>query len=223
LSQATLSEVLDTLAAMRGGTPLPAPPAVLPKPVPQPAKLVSAPASRPAERSVPAKVESRAEQPESAEKPAAPAPAAKPAIAGPALIAETPPPVEPAPELDLAALWSSVIARVRKDRPLVANCVEAATLLEIVHGTAVIGFPPDRTFDLEQLDMPNQRRFIEALLSELAGRALVVKCVKREGLVVAAPPRAPEPAAPPDPMDEFKNDPLIRKALELFRAEIQPA
>jgi hypothetical protein len=33
--------------------------------------------------------------------------------------------------------------------------------------------------------------------------------------------KTPEP--PPDPMEEFKNDPIIRKALELFRAEIQPS
>ena len=34
---------------------------------------------------------------------------------------------------------------------------------------------------------------------------------------------APEPEAPKDPMAEFKNDALIRKALELFRADIQSA
>jgi hypothetical protein len=150
--------------------------------------------------------------------------ATQPAIAPPATFAETPTPAEePAPTFDTAALWSAVIARVRKDRPLIANCVEAGTLLEISHGTALVGFPPERAFDLEQLDMPNQRRFIEALLGELAGQPLVIKCVKRAGLVVAAPPPPSKPVAPLDPMDEFKNDPLIRRALELFRAEIQPA
>jgi hypothetical protein len=49
--------------------------------------------------------------------------------------------------------------------------------------------------------------------------------VKREGLVATPPPREVEPPPPAakDPLDEFKNDPLIRKALEIFRGEIQPA
>jgi DNA polymerase-3 subunit gamma/tau len=229
LGQATLSEVLDTLAAMRGGTPLPAtsaPPPKLaaqpPKPLQPAPKPASAPATGHPERSAVGKVEDGAESREPV--PSLPTTVSQAAIEPPAVVAETPKPAaEPTPALDPAALWSSVIARVRRDRPLIANCVEAGTLLEVAHGTALVGFPPERTFDLEQLDMPNQRRFIEALLGELAGCALAIKCVKRAGLVVAAPPPPPKPVAPLDPMDEFKNDPLIRKALELFRAEIQPA
>ncbi len=251
LSQATLSEVLDTLAAMRGGTPLPvastplpkatppspksasqpSTPAVqAPKPLPQPPPAAQsskpAPAASHPERSEAGKVEGGAESRSPAPSPPTPAgqPVSKPEPTPPAALAETPRPApDPAPALDPVALWNSVIARVRKDRPLIANCVEAGTLLEIANGTAIVGFPPERTFEFEQLDMPNQRRFIEALLGELAGCALAIKCVTREGLVVAPPPPRPEPAAPPDPMEEFKNDPLIRKALELFRAEIQPA
>jgi hypothetical protein len=30
-----------------------------------------------------------------------------------------------------------------------------------------------------------------------------------------------EPAQPSDPMEDFKKDPMIQKALEIFKAEIQ--
>ena len=228
LSQATLSEVLDTLAAMRGGAAAP----ITPKPT----------APRHPERSAAGKAAGGAQSRDPVPSPAIPA-VEKPKAetsntqhptpntqrseeAPSATVAETPTPAAPpAPALDPAALWNALIARVRIERRLIANCVEAGTLLEIAGDTAIVGFPPDRTFDLEQLDTPNQRRFIEALLGELTGRGLAIKCVKREGLVATPPPRplGPKPAEPADPMDEFKNDPLIRKALELFRAEIQPA
>ena len=44
----------------------------------------------------------------------------------------------------------------------------------------------------------------------------------RDGIVVTqiAPAAA---AVKLDPMEEFKRDPLIRRALEIFRAEVQPA
>ena len=44
----------------------------------------------------------------------------------------------------------------------------------------------------------------------------------RDG-IVATPIAQPPPEAKLDPMEEFKRDPLIRKALEIFRAEVQPA
>ena len=232
LSQATLSEVLDTLAAMRGGVPLPAAPTA-PKPV-------AAPIRHP-ERSVGGKVgeaQSRDPAPSPAilavEKPKAetsntqhPTPNIQRHEEAPsARVAETPTPAAPpAPVLDPQALWNSLTARIRKDRPFIAGSVEAGRLLEIAGDTAVIGFPPEQVLASDMLDTGANRKLIETLLSELAGRALVIKCVKREGLVATPPPRAPEPepAAPADPMEEFKNDPLIRKALELFRAEIQTA
>jgi len=96
--------------------------------------------------------------------------------------------------------------------------------VEVTGERATVAFPPDKVLAIDLLESANNRKFIEALLSEVAGRKLTIKCVKREGLVVTPAPRAPEPAAaaPRDPAEAFKNDPLIRKALELFRAEIQP-
>ena len=40
---------------------------------------------------------------------------------------------------------------------------------------------------------------------------------------VPAPVEPPAPAAARDPREDFKNDPLIKKALEIFAGEIQTA
>ena len=136
--------------------------------------------------------------------------------------------VAEAPEVisaDVVEIWSAVIQRVRKERPLVASNVEATMLLEINADAALVGIDSRDTLSVDLLDSPNNRKFLERLLAEATGRPLTIKFAKREGLIAAPPPREPEPqpAAPKDPLQEFKNDPLIRKALELFKAEIQPA
>jgi DNA polymerase-3 subunit gamma/tau len=240
LEQATLSEILDALTAMRSGQELPtrgagnaggdkpAPvriPARKPAPAAPPAPPVKAqvaekPAPAPAATPVPA----AAPAPVAASIPPAPEPTP--------LIMETPEPVStPAPvaapsaPVDLTSLWTETLLAVRRDRPLITTWLEAGTLLALEEKTIRLGFPPEGRMAMESLLRPNNRTLLEKLFTQLSGQDCVVECEVREGLVVAPtvlPPPPPEPA-PADPMEEFKNDPLIRKALELFQAEIQPA
>ncbi len=237
LSQATLGEVLDTLTAMRGGAALPPAPtqppkpaAPVPKPVPAPAPAPTKPAPVPA----PVAKETSPVPPAPAIEPECPAPkapvAAEPVTPRDVAPAPEPPPLAPAPvqeaaPVDGAAVWTVVIQRVRKERPLLGGALERTVLDEIKGDTAVVGIDACDPLSFDLLDAPNTRKYFESLLTEAAGRSCVIKFAKREGLVAAPPPREPEPKpeAPKDPMDEFKNDPLIRKALEIFKAEIQPA
>ena len=75
---------------------------------------------------------------------------------------------------------------------------------------------------MEACDKPSHRAYLEQLLTELAGRPLSIQFVKREGLVVGPTRAAADQAATAalDPMQAFKDDALIKKALEAFRAEI---
>ena len=81
---------------------------------------------------------------------------------------------------------------------------------------------------MDSLMRPNNRKFIEELIASVTGRSLVLKCEIREGLVVT-PPQLPEikPEAPADAKaksdEDFKNDPKIRKAMEIFEAQILPS
>jgi DNA polymerase-3 subunit gamma/tau len=205
LGQATLDEVLEALAAMQGGG-----------------------GEKAEGRRPKAEVRSAAAPPQrslSAAVAAAIAPPAKPVPVATSVVREEPAKTAPAdaaaPRVVAGDLWPQAVARIRKDRPLVLAWVQSGTLLGLEGDTAILGFPPEADLAREACDKPQQRGFLEEVLSSLAGRKVALRCVKREGLVVepVALPEAPKPA-PKDPMAEFKDDPLIRRAIEEFRAEI---
>ena len=228
LQSATLTEVLDTLTAMRGGqalpatsqTPRPAAPRSEPRPVavrPQPA----APTPRPAE------LTSRV-----AESDVAPAPAAKPRAVEMPKIAEPPPvpapkiatKVEPPPaaaSMSNDEFWQALVGTVRRDRKLISTALEAGAPTRIDGTSVQIGFPPAMEFSMELLEQGHVE-FLASAASAILGRKVKLTLELRDGLVaksVAQPP----PEVKLDPMEEFKRDPLIRKALDIFRAEVQPA
>jgi DNA polymerase-3 subunit gamma/tau len=220
LEQATLSEILDALAAIRGGGELPARAGGNAGAGEKPARLAASVAPRKA--AVAAAAEgSRSSLSVSSSKAAEPEP--EPV----AVINETPEAGAPSKApVDPTALWMDLLVAVRRDRPLISTWLEAATLLEVTARSVRLGFPPEHAMAMESLLRPNNRSFLEKLLTRLTGETRALECEAREGLVVtpvSLPEPEPEPApSPPDPMEEFRNDPLIRKALEIFQGEIQP-
>jgi DNA polymerase-3 subunit gamma/tau len=134
---------------------------------------------------------------------------------------EPPPAAAPRPPVDINTLWTDVLVAVRRDRPLITTWLEAGMLLDVTGGTVRLGFPPEQKLAMESLLRANNRTFLESLFAQLAGETLSLQCETREGLQIQ-PVNIPAPVQA-DPMEEFKNDPLIRKALEIFKAEIQPA
>ena len=207
LQQATLSEVIDTLSVLRGGGELPAP---------SPARAVTPPV--------------RAFKPQPALAPTAPAPAPAPVAAqSPKPEPESPAPSAPAAPVPQAVendrLWPELLIQVRAKRPIIKPWLELGTLLGIQNDTFLIGFPKNESSAMDNILRPNNRKFIEELASSLAGKPVTLKCEIREGLVVT-PPELPamKEELPPDPKakadDDFKNDPKIKKAMEIFEAEI---
>ena len=80
---------------------------------------------------------------------------------------------------------------------------------------------------MESLARPANREFLEALLKEQTGRELSLKLSVKEGLVASPSPAEaeiePTPSAKKNASRvEFKDDPLIREALEIFKGEIKP-
>jgi hypothetical protein len=137
-------------------------------------------------------------------------------------------PASPKPEAAAVSnedVWTGLVQALRNQRPLAASYLEHGALLGIQGDKLVVGFPPDQEFTLENISRPNHRKLIEQIASELAGRTLFFAPEIREGITpqrVASTEPSPA-AAPADPMAEFKNDPLIQKALEIFRGELQSA
>lgn len=124
---------------------------------------------------------------------------------------------ETVPTLD--RLWPEVLAEVRSRRPLILSWIEIATPLSLDGSTLTLGFPAENTLAMESLLRPANRKFLEEVLSQLLGSSRTVNCELRSELRPRKAP--PESKSLVDSNEEFKSDPLIQKALEIFRAEIQ--
>jgi hypothetical protein len=78
----------------------------------------------------------------------------------------------------------------------------------------LLGHAPSDASKINALASPNNRRQLETLLKDATGRDWSVKFVAKDGIVPIA-------AAAPKPAESFKDDPLIREAIELFKAEVK--
>jgi DNA polymerase III subunit gamma/tau len=126
---------------------------------------------------------------------------------------------EPSP-IDHREVWQKTTEKVRATRKLIGGWVDAGTALGIEGRFFVVGFPPDHKSAMESLSIPRTREFLETIVKEISGQDWKIKFVLKEGLTVAA---AAEPAASkkPETQATFKDDPLIREALEIFKGEIK--
>ncbi|HET9375557.1 MAG TPA: hypothetical protein VFO40_11310, partial [Chthoniobacterales bacterium] len=144
----------------------------------------------------------------------------KPVIAGGIGETEDSSSLEPAEEdqtEDLPSLWSKLLAEVRRRRPLIQSWVETATPLGRIGAELLIGFPANEQLAMESLLRANNRKFVEELLTEIAAAPRTIRAELRDDLVRPATTQRAETTL----LDGFKNDPLIQKALEIFRAEIE--
>jgi DNA polymerase-3 subunit gamma/tau len=149
-----------------------------------------------------------------AAKPELPRVAEKPAAAETKTAAPEP------SETDHKEIWQKATEKVRATRKLISGWTDAGTALGIDGRFFVVGFPPDHKSAMESLSIPRTREFLEAIVKEISGQDWKIKFVLKEGLVVAAPA---EPTTPKKPESQatFKDDPLIREALEIFKGEIK--
>jgi DNA polymerase III subunit gamma/tau len=161
--------------------------------------------------------------PPAAEEKAMPQTAKRPETAS-----EEPAPDEPISEgstadsPDLGRIWNDIVSQVREQRPLIQEFFAAAVPFDLSKSNELLlGFAPDQTIAMETLLRPNNRKFIEQLLSERLNAPIKIRGETREGLTPIVLPARTERRTNAE--DDFKNDPLIQKALEIFQAEIQAA
>ena len=250
LGEASLSDVLDALSALRGGAPLPERAAPRPAPARPPAPAVArttapAPAPKatplPATATRPAPVKAEHVAPISAPVAEAPNQAEVPAKS------ETPAEPAPSPSGNPSDPWSVVANQLSTDSPLKFGWTEDGKFIERIGNAVLVEFPPSMEHQTKTLFWPQAMKKIEEQLSTLIGGRITFEYrftgeeppAPPEPEPVAAPqPRsvpsaskpkagepakAPEPATPaisPEELEAFKNDPLIKKALEIFKAEI---
>ena len=199
LQVSSLDDVLLALQSLRDGSPMPTA-----APLPPP---------RSAPPQIPLEVRS--------EKPKALPPVlveTKPVVPEPATVPQ--PDAEISPSDIIEDLWPRLIREVSTKRKMIVSFLESAAPELGPDDTLTLAFPESGAFAMENLKQPNNRQFLETILADLRGKKTALRCVARAG----AQPSSIRYAIPDepivDPMDVFKNDPLIQKALDIFKAEI---
>jgi DNA polymerase-3 subunit gamma/tau len=124
-----------------------------------------------------------------------------------------------APEATAESVWLRVRQEVGSRRPLILSWIELATPLVLENGILRLGFPKGQELAAESLSRPNHRKLLEDVLSEILGDTWKMEFETRDDLSSPTPKTAAEEAV--GSMQTFKNDPMIQKALEIFKAEIQ--
>lgn len=233
---------LQQLRAEAGGAPAataPAPAAPAPAAVPAPSV---APAPKAATQPVVLREERAAAPAASPVAPVLATPTPAPQAAAPAQ------PATPV-GTDLNSIWNALVEAVARASSFTKAYLLEAHPVAFAKGVLTIGFPAESADHIGMVDNAKTRALLQTKLQELGYANGAVKFVQEErptGWVapvpapapVAAPAAAPvadlrgakTEAAPAPPAkkeppallnkDDFKNDPLIKQALEIFKGQI---
>src|ERR1700730_2333852 len=117
--------------------------------------------------------------------------------------------------IDPAKIWQDVNAKIPA-KGFLRTLVDSLTVLGTEGRHFLLGYPPEEKSAIETLATTSNRRQLETLLKENSGRDWSVKLSAKEGL-----PAKAIKAQPAKKTEEFKDDPLIQEALEMFKGEIR--
>jgi len=132
--------------------------------------------------------------------------------------------------LDPEWFWQHFLQALQKEKPFIAaSCANEASLVDLGDGHCTIGFPAEHRFSADRLLSSTEKKVLEAVATEIAGRPMQVRVEVKDGLEVnpvelsdVMGDQAGQGGGPQQiSMEEFKNDPAMQKALALFGGEIE--
>jgi DNA polymerase-3 subunit gamma/tau len=177
-------------------------------------------------------------------------PAASPAPAPAPMAQPAPTPPAAAPSSDLETLWQQLVEAASKASQFIRAYLIEAHPVSFARNVFTIGFDPEFADHISLIDNSKNHTLLATKMEELGHRSVQFKFIKAEApphrVRPAAPtvaPATPAPTAPPKSapkattadilppaqtkaapvpfsQDDFKNDPLIQKALEVFKGRI---
>lgn len=136
-------------------------------------------------------------------------------------------PTTTASAVSVEEAWAYAVEHLGKVTALAKAQLVGAKVLGMKGNVLAVGFDPEFAGQREFVDTPRNRELLQARLKEKLHADVVVKFE----VIEAAAPLLPKPArtaeakpsvAPPSKrsVEEFRNDPLIKKALEVFKGTI---
>ena len=137
-----------------------------------------------------------------------------------------------APTSSLADAWAYAIEHLNKVNPLAKSYLVGAKPLGMKAGVVTIGLDPEFPERKEFVDTARNKDVLQSKLHEKLHTAVALRFELSDTITpaplarppvnkpAAAPAPAPEPVRRAVSPEEFKNDPLIKKALEIFKGQI---
>jgi len=153
-------------------------------------------------------------------------------------------PANPQANLDLPQLWSELVEAVGRASPFTRSYLLEAHPVSITKTLFTIGFDPEFEDHMSLVDNSKNHALLQTKLAELGRPNIQIKFIKAENprqpvpletlqpkptlKPVAKPTTSTAQSAParekPVPVslnkEDFKKDPLIQKALEIFKGQV---
>jgi DNA polymerase-3 subunit gamma/tau len=118
--------------------------------------------------------------------------------------------------MSAVTLWKELTARIPVQKAFLRNSAAAAHVLGVEGRNFQLGFAPDDKAEMDILGTQTNRKFLETLLHEITGKDWSVKLSVDKEL-----PRKQAPPPERSRSEDFKDDPIIQEAIEMFDAEIK--
>jgi hypothetical protein len=148
----------------------------------------------------------------------------------------------PSVPADLVGLWAKLVEAVGRVSPFTRSYLVDANPVSFEKNILTVGFDPEFEDHLGLVDNARNHTLLQTKLAELGHANAQIKFIKVEtpaarapqpahgapvapvasakSAVSAAPTTGEKSVAIPFDKDDFKNDPLIQKALEIFKGQI---
>ena len=123
--------------------------------------------------------------------------------------------------VDPANVWEQVAAKIPPQKGFLRSSIRAAHLLGMEGRNFMLGFSPEQKPAMDILGTQTNRKYLEALLHEISGKDWNLKLDVKEELPSKDGKRNEPDETTAGSSESFKDDPLIREALELFKGEIK--
>ena len=117
--------------------------------------------------------------------------------------------------VDSEKIWQAVLAKIPAQKGFVRNSASAAHVLGVEGRNFKLGFAPGDKAMMDILGTPANRKFVETLLHEISEKDWTLKLTVSEELASRS-----AAAQKDSPSQDFKDEPLIQEAIELFNARV---
>ncbi len=123
---------------------------------------------------------------------------------------------EKATTVDSEKVWQAVLAKIPVQKGFVRNSASAAHVLGVEGRNFILGFAPGDKPMMDILGTPANRKFVETLLHEISEKDWSLKLTVSDELASRSAVVQKD-----SPSHDFKDEPLIQEAIELFNARVR--